>query len=346
MKFLPFLFFIASLCFCEDLSFSRDEKNINKKVYTIQLFSYADKEMLREAFEKIPAEFKTYTNLYNVKGAIKGRCFEANSPEDLAAYLKKVQNAGFKDAFIVKTTVLDMQNEIISGKKETPPIKTVDNKFDKKEDAAAKLPDNENIKTEPKKDLSLPPAAKTSIGESQKTEILYKAHSAYLSGNEGEAITYYEMLLSVDDENEKIKNNLCYLYGKQGAWLYAKELIEAQKYQGKFIYAYAYGAIERNDPNFYNDLSAYIAIDHSGKLMILAGYYFEKQNDMEKANRYYETAYERNPQNVYNIFAYARSLDIKRDLKAAELYRSILSRINSSHPIYALVKKRVGELEG
>jgi hypothetical protein len=316
-----------SVCSAQNLNFNEEHKNTNNRVYTIQLFSYIDKNIVQEVFEKIPAEFKAHTNLYKIKGTIKGRCFQASTVIELEPYIEKLHAGGFKDAFIVKTTTLDMQNEIISDKKEEVATKQTKSK-------------NENIKEATQN------TQQNTLSQSDKTDILLKAQNSYLNGNESDAIMYYEMLLASDSENEKIKNNLCYLYGKQGAWSHAKDLIEAQNYLGKFIYAYAYGALERNNPNFYYDLSPYILVDHSGRLMILTGYYFEKQNEIEKANYYYQMGYEKNPENIYNIFAYARSLDIKKNTQAITIYKTILNKIATSHPMYGSVKKRVSELGG
>lgn len=336
-RLLLIFFFTLSICSAQNLNFNEEHKNENKKVYTIQLFSYIDKNIAQEVFEKIPTEFKVYTNLYKIKGTIKGRCFQGSAISELKPYIEKLHAIGFKDAFIVKTTTLDMQNEIISDKKEEVTTKQTKSK---NEDII------ETTQNTQQKDLLSSPKIQKTISQSDKADILLKAQNSYLNGNESDAIMYYEMLLASDSENEKIKNNLCYLYGKQGAWSHAKDLIEAQNYQGKFIYAYAYGAIERNNPNFYYDLSPYILVDHSGRLMILAGYYFEKQNEIEKANYYYQMGYEKNPENVYNIFAYARSLDIKKNTQAITIYKTILSKIATSHPMYSSVKKRVGELGG
>ena len=119
MKRLLLLFFFTfSVCSAQNLNFNEEHKNTNNKVYTIQLFSYIDKNIVQEVFEKIPTEFKVHTNLYKIKGTIKGRCFQGSAISELKPYLEKLHAVGFKDAFIVKTTALDMQNEIISNKKE------------------------------------------------------------------------------------------------------------------------------------------------------------------------------------------------------------------------------------
>ena len=45
---------------------------------------------------------------------------------------------------------------------------------------------------------------------------------------EATAMVYYEMLFNSGHATRRVKNNLCYLYGKRGAWFEAKELIEQQ----------------------------------------------------------------------------------------------------------------------
>ncbi|MDQ1341305.1 MAG: hypothetical protein QG567_2463 [Campylobacterota bacterium] len=110
------------------------------------------------------------------------------------------------------------------------------------------------------------------------------------------------------------------------------------------MYAYAYGAVKSNQENYYNDMLPYIAVDGSGKLMMLTGYYFEKKEDMQRATSFYKMAYEKNPSDIYNIFSYARVLDMEQNTQARVLYRDILNQVDDSHPLYATIQKRVREL--
>ena len=73
-------------------------------------------------------------------------------------------------------------------------------------------------------------------------------------------------------------------------------------------------------------------------------YYLEKKEDMPRALSFYKMAYEKNPTDMYNIFSYARVLDIQQDNEALSLYKNILSKVDNSHPLYATTHKRVMEL--
>ncbi len=177
------------------------------------------------------------------------------------------------------------------------------------------------------------------------SKIISKAKNAYKKGNYMQAIIFYEMLLSSGNTSRKVKNNLCYLYGRVGAFLQAEEIINSAKYSAKLIYAYAYGSATTGQENYYTNLSKYISYDKSGKLMLLSGYYFEMKHEQERSLTFYKMAYEQNPMDSYNLFAYARAEDILNHTNSALiLYKKIVSTADASTQIYKEAEKRISQI--
>lgn len=315
MKKLLILFGFACLVFgSQNVGFGKNKKD--SPMYSVQLFSERDMPLALESLEKVPKEFKQGVSLYKVADFIKGRYSKSVNYNDMKEHLKKLKDAGYKDAFIAESTLLKMEDEIVKegvAQKTSTPVK---------------------------------PKEKMLISKLEKSNMLQKATEAYKNGDEIGAMIYYETLFISGDKNEKIKNNLCYLYGKKGAWSQAKKVIDEEFYPAKFIYAYANGAVENNQDNYYADLSEYISLDKSGRLALLSGYYYEKREDLKKAAQFYKMAYDKNPSDAYNIFVYARILDIQNNKITLEMYKKVLSKTNDSHPLHGIVYKRIKELEG
>jgi hypothetical protein len=304
MKILIALCFSLLIFASDALVFQTQKKEDKIMAYAIQLLSSKDTTYAEKVLKKIPKSLRSKTYLYKTGDYVKIRYARSLSYSKLKPLIKQFNDIGFKDAYIVEI-----------------------------ESTSPRLKNPQNA-----------PTPKKTISEFRRSDILLKAQNAYQKNNESEAMIYYEMLLSSGDTNQKIKNNLCYLYGKRGAWFEAKAIIDKEQYYDKLVYAYAYGAMQSNQEEYYSHLSPYIMIDRSGKLMLLSGYYFEKKEDSQRALSFYKMAYEKNSTNAYNIFAYARALDILKDKKAISLYENILKRIDNSHSLYAVVYKRVLEL--
>ena len=313
MKQLLLVFIFASAIYSSDtIGIQKDQ---NTTVYSIQLFTFKSLRRAEVMLDKTPQNLKDKVALYKSGEYIVGRYGEERSYAKIKQSLQKIHEAGYVDAFIVKTSSFYRKNnKVFSGADKT------------------------------KKEISHTKNTTPNISKLNKSELLINAQRAYQSGDELEAILCYKMLLDLGYENQKIKNNLCYLYGKRGAWLKAKKIIKSQRYQDKLLYAYAYGAVESNQDNYYNDMLPYISVDSSGRLMMLSGYYFEKREDMQRALSFYKMAYEKNPSDIYNLFAYARALDREQNKKAKHLYLEILKKIDAFHPLYAIIKKRSNEL--
>lgn len=311
-----FLLIFLSLC-AEELSFSDDKTVDTTPIHMIQLFSTNSLEDAKKLLKKVPTELKDETNLYKVGSYFKGRYFKNIPQNELQPFLSTLRETGFPDAYILQSTLSSMQEELIENQNS-----------------------NINIATNNQPIMN-------SISKFSKSNIIQKAESAYKRGDESEAILYYEMLLSSGQATEKIKNNLCYLYGKKGAWFNAKTLIDKEYYQINFLYAYAYGSVETHQETYYDNLSPYIMIDKSGMLMLLSGSYFEQKNDFPHAYTFYKMAYDINPTNPYLIFAYARSADLQNELsRAKQLYEDTLKKIDNSHPLYEPTTARVVQIKG
>ena len=306
---------------------SVSDKKIPK--YTIQLISTQTVAKAKKTIDKLPNVYKKDTHLYKVGCYIAARYKSTDSKKELKPMLKEFQKLGFKDALIIKSTKWHMKTNLL------------------KEPTLKKLPSNtsQQQNTQPQKEKI---EVKTKhISKFVHSNMILKADQAYKNGDESTAMVYYEMLYNAGGATRRIKNNLCYLYGKRGAWLNAKEIIEKEKYASKFIYAYAYGALESNQDNFIQNLSEYILIDKTGKLALLGGYYYEQKEDMQRALGYYQMAYEKNPSNWYNIYAYARALDIQnKTQKALHYYEKVLQKLKRNEKNYDLVYNRIKQLRG
>ena len=174
------------------------------------------------------------------------------------------------------------------------------------------------------------------------SKMIAQANKAYRSGDEMQAMMIYEMLLSAGVKSQRMKNNVCYLYGKYGAWSQAKDMIQKERYQSKLLYAYASGAVITSQKNFYDNLKEYILLDRSGHLALLAGYYFEQKKQMKRAFDFYKMAYEKNRSDLYNVYAYARSLDmLGKHQMATQLYKKLLLLTKEGSDIYKQIKSRV-----
>lgn len=324
-RVLFFILFSAFVYANDTIGVGIKETQTKTPVYVIQMFARKDLQEVKDRLKKVDESIKSKVTLHQVGDYVVARYERNHFYSQLASALQDIKNAGFRDAYIVSSTLEDMHQNQLSQISDD--IIKDSSKEGKEEDKKTKI-------------------KKNALTLSQKSSILQKASQAYSNGNESEAMIYYEMLVASNEASQKVKNNLCYLYGKRGAWMEAKNIIESDTLSAKLIYAYAYGAAETNQENFYSDLSPYIMLDRDGYLLLVAGSYFEKREDKERSFSFYKMAYDKNPSDVYNIFAYARVLDIREDTKAVSLYKMILQKVQNSHPLHSIVQKRLSELGG
>ncbi len=291
--------------------------------YTVQILSTKSIESAKKILKKrLPPKLLSQIQLYKTGGYIASRYAKAESPSSLVKYKDIFHKYGFKDAYIVKTTKWHMMRNFVANALE-----------------------NETL-SQTKQEATTNGTKRYTLSNYNKAKILAKADKAYKSGDETTALLYYEMLYNAGVTTKEIKNNLCYLYGKKGAWFEAKKIIDKERYISDLLYAYAYGALETNQDNFIQSLSRYILLDKSGKLALLAGAYYEQREDLSRAKSYYRLAYEKNPSGFYPLFAYARALDMEKNFKeAVRYYNKALEHTNENHTVYAAIRNRITQLK-
>jgi len=298
-KFL-FLFFFSLSLFGSSLK--------KEQYYVVELFSIYHSNISNEKLKKdIPSKLLDNLYIYRNKDKIRGCYTHSKSYKTSLKFLKIAKNNGYRDAYISKTSVCYPHSKMKNKNK------------------------NISFKKRKKTDIILTP--------SSVSEIIVKINKAKLDMDELKMISYYEHLILNGYNIEKFKINLCYLYGKKGLWSNAYKIISDSKTSFDLIYAYSIGAIKTNQKNFYFDLKNYINVDKSGKLLLLTACYFEKQHDMKKANFYYEEAYEKNKQNPFVLYYYARMLyNTGKIEKSINIYENILRKMNKAHPLFNVIE--------
>lgn len=282
--------------------------------YSVQISTINTQQQAKNIERKVPKSLRKDLHLYKIGKYIVLRYAITKHRNKLRVAVKKFQKLGFSDAFIIKTSQWNIHKTMMDVRQE-------------------KASTTQVIQT------------KHTLNRYTKSEMIEKADKAYKSGDESTAMIYYEMIANSGSATRNVKNNLCYLYGKHGAWYEAKKIIDEAKYPSKLLYAYAYGAVQTNQDNFAINFATSIILDKSGRLALLAGYYFEQREDWDRAERYYKMSYKKNPSDIYNIFAYARVLDIKgQTKKALKLYKKIMRSANRHTKYYTAVQRRISQL--
>lgn len=236
MKLIFFLFLFVTSIIADSLNYSSATMPNDKKIYTIQLLSTLSEQSAKERIQDIPKKFQKNTYIFKDKKYVALRYAVVSEPSQLKFALKEFKHIGFQDAYIMTLNSM-------------PQIQTTVQK--------------------PKEELSEP-----KISKFLQSKMILKAQKAYKDGDEMSALLYYEMIYASGKTSPKILNNLCYLYGKRGAWFDAQKIIDKQKYTSKLLYAYAYGAVQTNQQDFINNISPYIILDRRGRIALLAGSYF------------------------------------------------------------------------
>ena len=279
------------------------------KYYSVRFISFAKNLSKQQMMNYIPQKLKKHTYLMKSGDYITAMYQKRASHKKILQDLAMIEKIGYKDAYI-------RSYKRVYKKHRTTPL-------------------NKTTKQVPK------------LSQYDISNLISKANKAYNEGDYMQSIIYYEMLLSSGLATQKMKKNLCYLYGHIGAYLQAKEIIDHSHYPAQFIYAYAYGAATAGKKSYYNNLKPYIAFDRTGRLSLLTGYYFEHQKNTRRAYTFYKMAYEKNPSDNYNLYAYARAQDIANKKKEAYLlYKELLRRISPNSPLYKNTQQRVLQLGG
>jgi len=300
------------------------------KVYTVRLFSVAKSVSEKTILSKIPTSLKDSLYLVKVQNGTVAYYSQSSNYKSAREILKKIKKGGYKKAYITRAS-----KEYLQVEKKVDTKKTTEEKTEEKTEKTTKETTKDETKKTEETTEKITQRMTPKLSKYVISQMIAKANRAYKNANEEKVMIYYEMLLSSGVKSEKIKNNLCYLYGKNGAWPQAKNIIDKETYPAKLIYAYANGAVQTSQESFYNDMRQYIMIDRSGHLALLAGYYFEQNGNRKKAFEFYKIAYEKNRNDVYNIYAYARYLDIiGKNSDAIKLYSHIYKRTKKNTPLH------------
>ena len=329
-KALPLLLLATAILASESLTYGGGNTNVQtktqesyKKVYSVRFLSVPKKTSHKKIFQSIPKDLRDETRIVPSGNYLTAMFTQRDSRDAVLKDLAYIKEIGYKDAYI-----------------------RASQKAFRKTTAIKSLPKARQTAQKQRQEIIKEPVVKRqSISKFTKSRIIHKANDAYKKGDYMQAIIFYEMLVASGNTTRKVRSNLCYLYGRVGAFIQAEEIIDNAKYPAKLIYSYAYGAATTGQENFYSDLSKYIPFDKSGKLMLLSGYYFEMKHDQERSLTFYKMAYEQNPVDSYNLYAYARAEDIVHNLDSAlNLYKKIIATTDKSSQIYKEAEKRVYQI--
>lgn len=276
--------------------------------YSIQLITLSKTNLKRtkKLFNNLPKYVQERSVIYPVGKFLTIRYFIKKSSAELKNDLKDIKNHGFKDAFIIKTS-LDKFNDIRS--KMGLDANNVSNTKHNIRD----------VKNSEKQFEML----KLSTFEYSKT--LIDAHEMKNKNKLRASIKLYEKALGHDQTNLFVNNNLYYLYGRTNNWPRANQLINIIDNKDKVLYAYSIGAIEINNPNLERELLEVLKYDISGYTKLALGSFFENNKSYKKSHDYYKKAYDNNRYDLYLAFAYARSCEINNDTKNAKFVYKMIS---------------------
>jgi len=298
------VFFASLLFFALFLNAKTHDYHTDKRVYIIQLFALPKGSLTeKEVLKRVPLSLRDKIHIHKIDNKLIGCYAQADSYRGLKKLLKKVKKAGYKGAYIRRTKVCLMRN--------------------RSQNAELTI-----VKKEKK------------LSNYKLTELISKANSSFEKHLYDQAVRYYEELLEGGFDNKNIRLNLSYLYGIFGKWHRFGYMITSKKYPTVYVYAYATGALKSRQKNFYKNLKNFIKSDYSGHLDLLAGYYFEQNKNNIKALKFYKSAYQKNPNDIYNKYAYARILDIigKKD-EAYKLYKEIYYATTQDSGIHKTLAK-------
>ncbi|MDO8453564.1 MAG: hypothetical protein Q7S59_03215, partial [Sulfurimonas sp.] len=176
----------------------KEEKSVD--VYTVELFLAKSVDEAQKLLKKIPANLLEETHLYKMNNAIEARYSQAPSYGEMKPHVAKFHEAGFKDAYIIKSTQLRMRDgRIDSSAEKAVPIEYAPKS---EEVLTVDYPPLSNEKSAPadyapksnEKALQIdytPNSEKVSTFSN--SEMVTKAQKAYEDGDTSSAIIYFEM---------------------------------------------------------------------------------------------------------------------------------------------------------
>jgi hypothetical protein len=162
--------------------------------------------------------------------------------------------------------------------------------------------------------------------------LLYKADYFFQKNNLFKSLKYYKKAFKFN-KNPQIAINISYIEGLLG--------LLPSIYTEKTLYAYSLGAIKTNNNETAKSiLQNHLSLSKEGYLEYVLGYLY--QNNKNKSLHYYKTAVNKNPFNIYFIYAYARALDICQHYNKALKYYKMID--NCDDIICRYAKQRIRQL--
>lgn len=262
----------------------------DKLIKTIQLYTSANLDDAKKRFDKIPKNIQNKTTLYPVSRYVTARYLDDSLPFSL----KKIIKLGYKDAFIVNTS-LERFNKYSKNKVEKDPIIKI------------------NL-----------------LSSYDYNRIIKEAHNSKVENDLHRSVELYEKAFLHTQNNQSINSNLYYLYGMTNNWEKAKKylsMIESNSNKDKSLYSYSLGALAINNETLEKDLLPFLNLDISGYTRLVIASHFEKKEDISKSFDYYEKAYNMNKYDTYVTFAYARANELIEDYeKSIYFYKLLFER--------------------
>jgi tetratricopeptide (TPR) repeat protein len=302
---------------------SEKKETLNKQVYTIQIGSYSEKKWAELMLSKFNKNFQKECGIYTIKNYDTLRCRAANTKIELESDIQRLKNEHNLSPIVVLVNLKGIVGEIDSPI-EVEVLKTIKKDIQPKSNVVIHKVDTltTSVYEEPKIAIKIMP--EDNSGSKEVVEVTEVQNTEVDSTtNLNELIKKYEVSLNEND-NEMVRSNLFYLYGKTLNWERASKLLQNFQDVQSVLYAYGIGAIESNSQSLEIELHEWLEADEKGYLNLLLGVYKEKQKDNIGAFSYYEKAYKINQNDLYLMYSYARSLElINRLAEAKEMYRVI-----------------------
>lgn len=292
-----------------DLSFNHGEEQ--KRTHSIQLNSSKSLDYAEKLLTKIPDKYRSGIAIYQIGDYYATRYINIYNASSLPILIDDFKKAGFENPVAFKYN----------------PARTPINK-----------PSGKN-------NLSTSQTTLPTLSQHDKTRLVLNAQKAYSVRDYSQATIYYEMMVASGINDRQILLNLCYLYGREGSTPQMEKLIEGKRGINDYYYAYGVGALESGRSDLYETLSPQLIFDKSGKLSLLCGYFYEKENNPSRAAAFYKMAYDANPSDPHILYAYARSVDTKGDKDQAIYLYTQLAQIGANfEPLRSASQSRIQEI--
>lgn len=316
---------LSSLAWSQELSFGTTSTP-KKEGYVLQLLSTKSHDGAQATLRKVPQKYQSGIAIEQNNGFYGVRYLTVIDKQHLPQIISDFKAAGFNSplalrASTLKTATLPPKN--VSTQTSSTP------KYANTPAQSSKL----NIESLPSK-----------LSEHDRTRLIIDAQNAFASQDYTQATIYYEMMVASDIKDKQILINLCYLYGREGSTTSMEKLVEGKRGLNDYYYAYGVGALEAGNRDLYTALAPQLVYDKSGRLAMLCGYFYERQNNPAKSASFYKMAHTTNPNDPYILYAYARSVDIAGDTNKAIYLYTQLSNINSSEEIKTASRGRISVL--